>query len=167
MCILNSVYNVQLCSHMRGEETGWFWHSRSATKICSHIRGADAGGSVICWGQRTRGFEADAENWLLDPFVAERILLPLRLRFATAYVWTYVMICVEVNYPPASSSVRSLRMCESALTHVFFQMVTMVKSKGTWNYKSFYSWKNTSNRIKFISILIVHFCLTPGVNYSH
>ena len=42
-------------------------------RVCSHIRGADAGGSVISWGQRwfaARGFEADAENWVLDPFVA-------------------------------------------------------------------------------------------------
>ena len=50
-----------------------------------------------------RGFEADAENWVLDPFVVERILLPLRLRSATAYVWTHVMICFEVNFPPASA----------------------------------------------------------------
>ena len=37
-----------------------------------------------------------------------QILLPLRLRSATAYVWTHVMICVEANFPPASAQ----RMCE-------------------------------------------------------
>ena len=80
-------------------------------QVCSHIRGADAGGSAISWGQRwfgTRGFEPDAEIWVSDPFVAERILLQLRLRSATAYVSTYVMICVEANFPPASAP----RMCE-------------------------------------------------------
>ena len=79
-------------------------------QVCSHIRGADAGGSAIPWGQRwfgARGFEADAENWVSDPFVAEWILLPLCLRSATAYVWTHVMICVEANFPPASARVRS------------------------------------------------------------
>ena len=54
-----------------------------------------------------RGFEADAENWVLDSFVEERILLPIRLRSANAYVWSYVMICVEANFPPASARVRS------------------------------------------------------------
>ena len=70
----------------------------------------NAGGSAIYWGHRwfgARGFEADAENWVLDPFVAEQILLPLRLRSATAYVWTHVMICVEANFPPVSARVRS------------------------------------------------------------
>ena len=79
-------------------------------QVCSHIRGADAGGSAISWGQRwfgARGLEADAENWVSDSFVAERILLPLRLRSATAYVWTHVMICVEANFLPASTGVRS------------------------------------------------------------
>ena len=79
-------------------------------RVCSHIREADAGGSAISWGQRwfgARGFEADAENWVSDPFVAERILLPLRLRSATAYVWTHVMISVEANFPSASDRVRS------------------------------------------------------------
>ena len=79
-------------------------------QVCSHIRGADMGGSAISCGWRwfgARGFEADAENWVLDPFVVERILLPLRLRSATAYVWTHVVICIA-NFPPASTP----RMCE-------------------------------------------------------
>ena len=65
-----------------------------------------AGGSAISWGQwwfGARGFEADAANWVLDPFLAERILLPLRLRFATGHVWTHVMICVEAIFPPTSA----------------------------------------------------------------
>ena len=77
--------------------------------VCSHIRETDAGGSAIYWGHRwfgARGFEADAENWALDPFVAERISLPHRLR--TEYVWTHVIICVEPYFPPASAP----RMCE-------------------------------------------------------
>ena len=81
-------------------------------------RGAHAGGSAISWGQwwfGARGFEADAANWVLDPFLAERILLPLRLRSATAHVWTHVMICVEANLPPASARVRP-RMCERTFT---------------------------------------------------
>ena len=79
-------------------------------RACSRIRGADAGGFAISWGQRwfgARGLEADAENWVLDPFVAERISLPLRLRSATGCVWTHVMICVEANLPPPSARVRS------------------------------------------------------------
>ena len=82
--------------------------------VCSHIRGADAGGSAISWGQRwfgARGFKADVENWVLDPFVVERILLPLRFRSGTAYVWTQVMICVETP-PPMSAP----RMCERTWT---------------------------------------------------
>ena len=73
--------------------------------VCSHICGAHAGGSAISLGQRwfgVRGFEGDAENWVLGPFVAELILLPLRLRFATAYMWMHVMICVEANFSPVS-----------------------------------------------------------------
>ena len=87
-------------------------------RVCSHIRGADAGGSAISWGQwwfEARGFEADAVNWVLDPFLAERFLLPLRLRSATAHVWTHVMICVEANFPPAPARVRP-RMCERTFT---------------------------------------------------
>ena len=88
-------------------------------RVCSHIRGADAGGSAISWGQwwfGARGFEADAANWVLDPFLAERFLLPLRHRSATAHVWTHVMICVEANFPPASARARP-RMCERTFTH--------------------------------------------------
>ena len=87
-------------------------------KLRSHIRGADAertrSGSAISWGQwwfGARGFKADATNWVLDPFLAERILLPLRLHSATAHVWTHVMICVEANFQPASARVPP-RMCE-------------------------------------------------------
>ena len=102
---------IKLCSHMRGAVA----EQRRAdfdipTPLPPHIRGADADRSAISWGQRwfwVRGFEADAENWVLDPFVAQRILLPLRLRATTAYVWTHVMICVEANFPPASARVRS------------------------------------------------------------
>ena len=111
-------------THERGDcgaEAGGFWHSCSATAgMFTHTRsgrGADAGGAAISWGQwwfRACGFEADAANWVLDPFLAERILLPLRLRSATAHVWTHVMICVEAKLPPASARVRP-RMCERTL----------------------------------------------------
>ena len=105
---------VKLHSHM----CGWLAERRRADfdipaplpQVCSHIRGADTDGSAISWGQRwfgARGFKVDAENWVLDSFVAERILLPLHLCSATVYVWTHVMICVEANFPPASASVRS------------------------------------------------------------
>ena len=82
----------------------------SLPQVCSHIRGAVAertrSGSAISWGQwwfGARGFEADVANWVLDPFLAEWILLPLRLRSATAHVWTHVMIYVKANFPPASA----------------------------------------------------------------
>ena len=93
-----------------GAETGGFLHSRPATAgMFTHTR-SGRGGSAISWGQRgfmARGFEADAENWVSDPFVAERILLPLCLRSATAYVWSHAMICVEANFPSACARVRS------------------------------------------------------------
>ena len=97
-----------------GVEAGGFWYSRSATAgMFTHTRsgrgaGADAGGPAISWGQwwfGARGFEVDVANWVLDPFLAERILLPLRLRSATAHVWTHLMICVEANFPPARACV--------------------------------------------------------------
>ena len=106
---------IKLRSHMRGtiaeRRQADFDIPAPLPQVCSHIRDADPGGSAISWGQRwfgARGFEADVENWVLDPFVAERILLPLLLSSATVYVWTHVMICVEANFPPASP----LRMCE-------------------------------------------------------
>ena len=109
---------VKLRSHMRGavaeRRRADCDFPASLPRVCWHIRGADAGGSAISWGQwwfGARGFEADAENWVLDPFLAERVLLPLRLRSATAQVWTHVMICVEANFPPASACVRP-RLCE-------------------------------------------------------
>ena len=95
---------------MRGAVAGRRWADfeipAPLPRVCSHIRGAEAGGSAISWGQwwfGARGFEADVANWVLDPFLAERFLPPLRHRFATAHVWTHVMICVEANFPPAST----------------------------------------------------------------
>ena len=107
-------WNIKLRSHMRGAVAErWqadFDIPALLPRVCSHTRGADTGGSAISWGQRwfgARRSEADMENWVSDPFVAERILLPLRLSSATAYVWTHVMICVEANFPPASAHVHS------------------------------------------------------------
>ena len=101
---------LKLRSHMRGavaeRRRADFEIPAPLPRVCSHIRGADAGGSTISWGQwwfKACGFEADAANWVLDPFLAERFLLPLRHRSATAHVWTHVMICVEANLPPASA----------------------------------------------------------------
>ena len=114
---------LKLRSHMRGavaeRRRADFDIPAPLPRVRSHIRGADAGGSAISWGQwwfGARGFEADAANWVLDPFLAERILLPVRLRSATAHVWTHVMICAEDNFPPASARVRPC-MCERTLTH--------------------------------------------------
>ena len=111
-----------LRSHMRGavaeRRRTDFDIPAPLPRVCSHIRGVDAGGSAISWGQwwfGARGFEAGAVNWVLDPFLAERFLLPLRLRFTTAHVWTHVMICVEANFPPAPARVRP-RMCEATFT---------------------------------------------------
>ena len=118
----NKVYLILsyliLSYHMRGavaeRRLADFETPALLPQVCSHIRGADAGGSAISCGWRwfgACGFEADAENWVLDPFIAERILLPLRLRLrlrsATAYVWAHVVICIA-NFPPASTP----RMCE-------------------------------------------------------
>ena len=84
-----SVTLPRLCPYLHRAEGGW---------ICHFLRKRWFG---------ARGFEADAENLVLDPFVADRISLPLRLRSANAHVWTQVKICVEANFPPASVRVRS------------------------------------------------------------
>ena len=89
---------LRVWSHIRGVDA-----ERTRTRSGC---GAEAGASAISWGQRwfgASGIEADAENWVLDPFVAEQILFPLRDRSATTNVWTHVMICVEANFPPASA----------------------------------------------------------------
>ena len=124
---------LKLRSHMRGavaeRRRADFEIPAPLPWICSHIRGADAGGSAISWGQwwfGGRGFEADTANWVLDPFLAERFLLPLRHRSATAHVWTHVMICVEANFPPASAHARP-HMCERTFMH--------------FNLKVFHSWE--------------------------
>ena len=100
-------------------------------RVCSHIRGADAGGSAISQGQwwfGARGFEAGAVNWVLDPFLAEQFLLPLRLRSATTHVWTHVLICVEANFPPAPARARP-RMCERTFSKMTW-----------WNYEHHQPW---------------------------
>ena len=82
---VSACQTVKLRSHMPGAVAELrrvdFDIPAPLPRVCSHLRGADAGGSAISWGQRwfgARGLEADAENWVLDPFVAEQILLPLR-----------------------------------------------------------------------------------------
>ena len=94
---LQMEHHLKLRSHKRGavaeRRRADFDIPAALPRVCSHIRGADAGGSAISWGQwwfGARGFEAGAVNWVLDPFLAERFLLPLRLRSATAHVWTYL-----------------------------------------------------------------------------
>ena len=112
--IMYQVFYLKLCSHMRGAVA----ERRRVdldipappARVCSHMRGADTGGSAISWGQRwfgVCGFEADTENWVLDPFVAEQILLPPRdrvcvnvcndlcwsqfsARLHSTHVWTYL-----------------------------------------------------------------------------
>ena len=73
-----SATSLKLRSHMRGavaeRRRADFDTPAPPPRVCSHIRGADAGESAISWGQNmvgARGFEADAENWVLDPMVAE------------------------------------------------------------------------------------------------
>ena len=127
-----------------GAEAGGFWNSRSATAgMFTHTRGgrgADVGGFAISWGQwwfGARGFEAGAVNWVLDPFLAERFLLPLRHRSATAHVWTHVMICVEANFPPTSARARP-RMCERTLkgsSVLVFAIFFVISYKKFWNQK--------------------------------
>ena len=117
LSILSDEYRCQclkLHSHMRGTDAERrrvdFDISTPPPRVCSHIRGADVGRSAISWGQRwfaARGLEVDAENWVLDPFVVEWILLPLRdpacvnacndlcwsqlsVRLRSAHVWTYL-----------------------------------------------------------------------------
>ena len=130
-------------------------------RVCSHIRGADAGGSAISWGQwwfGARGFEAGAVNWVLDPFLAERFLLPLRLRSATAHVWTHVMICVEANFPPAPARVRP-RMCERTFRVQFLSTtislherihIDINRTTDRWH-----CWQNTQT-IYFLSSLTIN-----------
>ena len=84
-------------------------------RVCSYIHGADAGGSAISKQQRwfgARGFEAEAENWVLDPFLAKQILLPPPLRDRVCVM--HLMICVEANFPPASTP----RMCEHTFSPI-------------------------------------------------
>ena len=103
-----------------GAETGGFWHSRSATAdMFTHTRSGHGWiyhflTTKMVWSAR---FRSGRGKLGLDPFVAERILLPLRPRPATAYVWTHVMNCVEAYFPPSSARVRS-RMCERTLSYV-------------------------------------------------
>ena len=114
-CIYNIAQpqQVKVRSHMRGAVAEWrqadFDIPAPLPWVCSHMRKADAGGSAISWGQRwvgACGFEADAENWVLDPLVAEGILLPLR-------VWTHVMLKPIFRPPP---HVSAPRMCERTFT---------------------------------------------------
>ena len=125
---------LKLRSHMRGA----FAERRQVDfdiptrlpRICSHIGGADMGRSAISWGQRWIGgcgFETAVENWVLDPFVAEQILLPLH------NVWTHVMICVEAIFPPTSAShmwertLRCVMRCDD-VTYCTMQSVEICRS---------------------------------------
>ena len=111
-CFCEKWLCIYICLKLRSHMCGAVAERRRADfdilapllRVCSHIRDADAGGSANSWGLwwfGARGFEAGVLNWVLDPFLAERFLLPLRLHSATAHVWTHVMICVEANFPPA------------------------------------------------------------------
>ena len=103
---------LKLCSHMRGavaeQRRADFDIPALLPRVCSHIHGADAERTDLPFLEDNDGLERavskrDAENWVLDPFLAKRILPPLRLHSATAHVWTHVMICVKANFPPASA----------------------------------------------------------------
>ena len=158
-CHTGSPRILKLRSHMRRAVADRRWAdfdtSALLPQVRSHIRRVDAGGSAISWGQRwfgARGFEADAKNWVLDPFVAERILLSLRLRSATTHVWIHAMICVEANFPPASARVCSahvwtyLKICWAVISVVAWWWICV-----TWLTSSYmsYIWQ-------VFSVLILH-----------
>ena len=89
--------------------------------------GADAVGSAIFWGQRCFGacvFKVDVKNWVLDPFVAERILLPLRLHSMTACV----NACNDLCWSQFSACIRSALVW------------TYLKSDALFQYKDHLSW---------------------------
>ena len=72
--------------------------------VCSHMPRTSAH-LPYQWGVKCCGacsFEADAENWIVAPFLVERILLPLRLYSMTVHVWIH-LICVEDNFPLTST----------------------------------------------------------------
>ena len=88
--------NFHTCAVRLTEHLEWIYHvgeGRSRFRLC--------------------GFEVDAENWVLDPFLSESILLLLCLHSTTKHVWTHVMICVEANFSPASFHIcqRPLHAC--------------------------------------------------------
>ena len=101
-----------------GAEAGGFWYSRSATagmfthtrsvcgQICHFLR------TMMVWSAR---FRSGRGKLGVGPISCGAVLLPLRLRSATAHVWTHVMICVEANFLPAPARIRP-RMCERTLT---------------------------------------------------
>ena len=107
ICFFQFISLFKLRSHMRGAEAGGIFKFRLHYRRYVHTYAEQTwSGSAISWGQwwfGARGFEADVANWVLDPFLAERFLLPLRHRSATSHVWTHVMIYVEANFPPAST----------------------------------------------------------------
>ena len=120
--------------------------------VCSHICRADAGGSAISWGQRwfgARSFEADAENWVLDPFVVERILLPLRdltnlkldlhppgvnelkiwaSTVSTSDTWTGMLATTDVHLSLWDIWVRS-RNCGCLVTWFCYQLIAKPGNK--------------------------------------
>ena len=68
-------------------------------------------------------FEADIENWVLDPFLVERILLPFSLRSATMYVWRNIMnyqsFVLKPIFCPLPSTSAS-HMCECTFRSISF-----------------------------------------------
>ena len=72
-----------------------------------------------------------------------RILLPLRLRSASAHVWTHVVICVEANFPPASARVRP-GMCERTFIDIGIPILNLRRS---------------SDRLRFVKGIPIRRCL--------
>ena len=67
-----------------GMETGRFWDSFSVT--------------VVMFTQAQMvGFEADAENWMLNTFLVGQVLLPLGLHSMTKKVCTYAMYLYSLS----------------------------------------------------------------------
>ena len=98
-----------------GADTGRFFYIPAALPwACSGI-GRWMVERLVCV------FEADGENWVSDPFVAEQILPLSHLRSTAAFVWTHVMTFVEANFSPTS-----LHVCS---THVWMYLESLaVKS---------------------------------------
>ena len=130
----------KLRSHMRWavaeQIRADFYIPAPLPRVCSHIRRADAGESAISWRHwwfGAHGFEADAENWVLDPFLVERILLPP---------------------PPAHVLERSFRKCS------WYQLIKWVWKTHLWNYLEISDGQWVKSIFRMFNVAIIRWHLT-------